>query len=232
MLFDKDGTLCRSDGYLCALALARAQFCVELCGDSQLLDPLLKAYGLHEQQLDPSGSTAVASRDDNLISTATVLAAAGHSWSQSRQWAEQALHRADAQLGECKAQLTPPLDGLESALQTLHQAGVVLAVISSDRGPSLEAFLQAHGLRHWFKAVHGSERRPRKPDPAAALKLCDEFGVAPQRCGLIGDSADDLAMAAGAQLGWSLAFTGGWSRPLQLQGSHGAIANWSELPDL
>lgn len=232
MLFDKDGTLCRSDGYLCALALARAQFCVELCGDPQLQQPLLQAYGLRHQQLDPAGCTAVASRDDNLISTATVLAAAGHSWSQSRQWAEQALRLADAQLGERKAQLTPPLAGLETALETLQQRGVVLAVISSDRGPSIEAFLEAHGLRHWFKAVHGCERRPRKPDPAAALTLCQELGVEPQRCGLIGDSADDLAMAAGAQLGWSLAFTGGWSRPLPLQGSHGAIACWSELPEL
>ena len=69
-------------------------------------------------------------------------------------------------------------------------------------------------------------------DPAAALALCEELGVAPQRCGLIGDAADDLAMAQGAGLAWSLAFTGGWSVPLKLQGSHGSLASWAERPEL
>ena len=54
----------------------------------------------------------------------------------------------------------------------------------------------------------------------------------PQRCGLIGDAADDLAMAQGAGLAWSLAFTGGWSAPLMLEGSHGSFATWSQSPEL
>ena len=68
MLFDKDGTLCRSDGFLSALAQARALCCAELSGEPSITEPLLMAYGLRNGQLDPSGSTAVASRHDNLIS--------------------------------------------------------------------------------------------------------------------------------------------------------------------
>jgi len=232
VLFDKDGTLSRSDGFLSALAQARALCCAELSADPSITTPLLRAYGLRNGQLDPCGSTAVASRHDNLISTATVLAAAGHSWGQARQWAQTALDQADAQLAGSKAQRTPPLPGLRPALEQWHSQGLKLAVISSDLGPSLEAFLQTHGLRHLFCAVHGAERSPRKPDPAAALALCHELGVAPQRCGLIGDAADDLAMAAAAGLGWSLAFTGGWSVPLELEGSHGSLATWTESPSL
>tara|TARA_B100002019_G_scaffold234099_1_gene208256 strand:+ start:422 stop:1120 length:699 start_codon:yes stop_codon:yes gene_type:complete len=232
VLFDKDGTLCRSDGFLSALAQARALCCAELTGEPSITEPLLMAYGLRNGQLDPSGSTAVASRHDNLISTATVLAAAGHSWGQARQWAQAALDQADAQLAGSKAQRTPPLAGLTPVLERWHQQGLKLAVISSDLGPSLEAFLRAHGLRHLFCAVHGAERSPRKPDPAAALALCQELGVEPQRCGLIGDAADDLAMAKGAGLAWSLAFTGGWSEPLTLAGSHGSFANWAQCPTL
>ena len=232
MLFDKDGTLCRSDGFLSALAQARALCCVELCGDHSLTAPLLAAYGLRNGQLDPAGSTAVASRHENLISTATVLAAAGCSWGQARQWAQTALDQADAQLASSKAQRTTPLPGLQPVLERWHRQGLKLAVISSDLGPSLEAFLQTHGLRHLFCAVHGAERSPRKPNPAAALALCDELGVEPQRCGLIGDAADDLAMAKGAGLAWSLAFTGGWSVPFTLEGSHGSFANWGQSPEL
>ena len=45
MLFDKDGTLCRSDGFLSALAQARALCCAELTGEPSITEPLLMAYG-------------------------------------------------------------------------------------------------------------------------------------------------------------------------------------------
>ena len=232
MLFDKDGTLCRSDGYLCALAQARAQFCVELCGEHSLMDPLLRAYGMVNGSLDPTGATAVASRHDNLISTATVLAAAGHSWAEARRWAGEAMAQADQLLAADKAARTPPTAGLEQLLERLAKQGIKLAVLSSDTGPSLEAFLQVHGLRQWFSVVHGSDREPRKPDPAAVLELCAALQVSPQRCGLIGDADDDLTMAQAAGMGWSLAYTAGWQRPLNLQGSHGSLASWAEMPEL
>jgi phosphoglycolate phosphatase len=232
VLFDKDGTLCRSDGYLCALAQARAQSCVELCGDPELLTPLLQAQGIRGGSLDPAGAMAVASRHENLISCATVLAAAGHSWGQARRWARAAMDHADEQLAAFKAERTPPTAGLPRLLERLSSRGIKLAVLSSDTGPSLEAFLKAHELRHWFSAVHGCDREPRKPDPAAVLALCDTLQVRPERCGLIGDADDDLAMAKTAGLAWSLAYTSGWQRLLPLEGSHGSLASWDEMPEL
>ena len=106
------------------------------------------AYGLRNGQLDPSGSTAVASRHDNLISTATVLAAAGHSWGQARQWAQAALDQADAQLAGSKAQRTPPLAGLTPVLERWHQQGLKLAVTSSDLGP--RSLLMTASFSPWW----------------------------------------------------------------------------------
>ena len=166
MLFDKDGTLCRSDGFLSALAQARALCCAELTAIQASANPCCRAYGLRNGQLDPSGSTAVASRHDNLISTATVLAAAGHSWGQARQWAQAALDQADAQLAGSKAQRTPPLPGLKPVLERWHRQGLKLAVISSDLGPSLEAFL--HYPRPAPSVLCGPWRRTQPPQTGSS----------------------------------------------------------------
>ena len=182
MLFDKDGTLCRSDGFLSALAQARALCCAELSGDSGISEALLMAYGLRNGQLDPSGSTAVASRHDNLISTATVLAAAGHSWGQARQWAQAALDQADAQLAGSKAQRTPPLPGLKPVLERWHRQGLKLAVISSDLGPSLEAFLPTACaicfVRSMAPNAAPANRIQPRPWPCAKSLACNPSAAA------------------------------------------------------
>ncbi|MEN9878961.1 MAG: hypothetical protein RLZZ158_2000 [Cyanobacteriota bacterium] len=232
VLFDKDGTLCRSDSYLFALAQARASYCAQLAADASLEALLLRAYGVTATGLRCDGATAVASRHDNLISTATVLAAAGHSWGQARHWASEALQQADRQWADRKPQLTPPTPGLYSLLERLQAADLQLAIISSDLGDNLEAFLAEYQLRHYFQAVHGADRPLAKPNPAAAQALCQELGLAPAQCGIIGDAQDDLTMAAAAGLGWSLAYTGGWDPAPVLTGSHGHIQHWDQLAPL
>jgi len=232
VLFDKDGTLCRSDSYLLALAQARAFYCAQLAGDASLEASLLRAYGVTASGLRADGATAVASRHDNLISTATLLAAAGHPWGHARQWASEALIEADRQWADRKPQLTPPTPGLCPLRERLPAAGLQLAIISSDLGDNLEAFLAEYQLRHYFQAVHGADRPLAKPNPAAAHALCQELGLAPAQCGMIGDAEDDLRMAAAAGLGWSLAYTGGWDPAPVLTGSHGHIQHWDQLTPL
>ena len=232
MLFDKDGTLCNSENYLEALANARASFCIDISAKPELFPPLLAAYGLSKNGINPAGATAVASRNSNLISTATVLAMNGVDWCAAQEWAEIAFSRADFALADRKAQLTPPLPGLVALLQRLQQKGITLAILSSDLGPSLETFLQHYELRQFFSAVYGAERNPSKPNPAAALTLCNELGFEPQYCGMVGDAQADLTMAAAAGLGWNLAYNGGWKQPLQLSGSHGYLQHWDQLAPL
>ena len=232
MLFDKDGTLCLSGSYLTALAIARADFCGSLSGINNLQAPLLAAYGISEKGIDPAGATAVASRQNNLISTATVLAIHGVDWCQAQQWAETALAQADVALADRKAKLTPPTPGLVAMLQRLQERGITMAILSSDIGSSLEDFLLEHQLMHFFKAIYGADRNPAKPDPAAAISVCEILAVNPGACGMVGDAEADLSMAAAAGLGWSLAYQGGWDLPLQLSGSHGHLQHWDQFAPL
>ena len=87
VLFDKDGTLSISEPQLLTLAKARVFLCLELAAPAiapqakQELQHLLeRAYGLGAEAICPAGITAVASRDHNLIATATALVQVGLGW--------------------------------------------------------------------------------------------------------------------------------------------------------
>lgn len=230
VIFDKDGTLCHSQDYLLALALARVNHAMTLTGGGPRLRALLEHIsGVRAGHLDPAGSTAVASRHDNLISIAAALCSEGFSWHQARHWAEQALAAADAQLAPQKCRRTPPTAGLTALLERLRSRGVRIAVLSNDQNASLEAFLSGHGLRALVDVVRGSDTPPHKPDPEAALLICRQLGCRPEATGLVGDAADDLQVAATAGLAWSLAYTGAWQPAPTLIGSHGHLNDWSLL---
>lgn len=230
VIFDKDGTLCQSQGYLLELAMARVNHAMELAqGSARLRSLLERISGLRQGHLDPAGSTAVASRHDNLISIASALCSEGCSWHQARLWAEQALAAADAQLASDKWRRTPPTAGLALLLQRLRASGVRIAVLSNDQNASLEAFLQGHNLRALVDVVRGSDVPPHKPDPDSALLLCRQLGCRPGATGLVGDASDDMQLAAAAGLAWSLAYTGGWQPAPRLTGSHGHLNDWSQL---
>lgn len=230
VIFDKDGTLCQSQAYLLELARARVDEAMALAQGNQGLRQLLERIsGIHGGHLDPAGSTAVASRHDNLIALASALSSEGHSWFHGRCWAEQALAAADARLDPLKWRRTPPTDGLRDLLQRLRSRGVRIAVLSNDREASLESFLLHHGLRNLVDAVRGCDLPPHKPDPEAALLLCRQLACRPEATGLVGDAADDLQVAAEAGLAWSLAYTGGWQPEPVLAGSHGHLNDWSQL---
>ena len=94
VLFDKDGTLSHSEPHLLTLAEARIEAALDLwstLGQSHNpeLRPLLsRAFGLEDEGLHPAGTLAVAARQDNLISTATVFCLLGRSWPEALNLAE------------------------------------------------------------------------------------------------------------------------------------------------
>ena len=91
IIFDKDGTLSNSEEYLLELAKTRIQFAVNKFRKSKinnlkiiLLKKLLNSiYGLRKESLSANGSLAIASREQNIISTATIFNLFGFDWFQS-----------------------------------------------------------------------------------------------------------------------------------------------------
>ena len=242
VLFDKDGTLSISEPQLLTLATARVFLCLEqavgvlpaiVLPDLQQL--LERAYGLHAAAICPAGITAVASRDHNLIATATALVQVGLGWPEALALSEQVFAQADQQDARrslaAQAATSTTTDGLHCWLEQLNAAGVLCAVISNDDMAGIEHFLASHSLEGFFAGLWSAEHRPRKPDPAAVHGLCEQLGVAAGRCALIGDANSDLRMAVAAGIPHQLAlgYTAAWSTPPPLAEPHPLIHSWSEL---
>ncbi|MEX1324067.1 MAG: HAD-IA family hydrolase [Synechococcaceae cyanobacterium] len=243
VLFDKDGTLCHSEPRLLALAQARVVHCQWLLSERHPelaaavvceLGPRLEAtYGLQGDAIHPAGTTAVASREHNLISTATALAQLGLGWPEALDLAEVVFAHTDRRdsspndSGSDPAPGTTP--GLEQILQQLNSAGVACAVISNDDQQGIESFLTSHNLHNSFVALRSADHWPRKPDPAAVADLCSELGVEPGRCALIGDANSDLVMGERAGVGLVLGYSAGWRQRPPLAPRFPQLAHWREL---
>jgi phosphoglycolate phosphatase len=237
VLFDKDGTMSHSEPMLVTLAQARVFHCLNLADlatddperHCDLGDLLHRAYGLAPEGVHPAGTMAVASRDQNLVATATALVQVGLGWPEALAMAEAVFARTDALHGQGSEQRPSPTTGLRPLLESLRLAGVRCAVISNDHVDGIEAFLAAHDLASYVQAIWSAEHQPRKPDPAAVHGLCAELGVAVESCALIGDANSDLRMARAAGVPVVLGYRAGWRRPVDLDDSFLQLDHWEEL---
>lgn len=238
ILFDKDGTLSLSEPGLLTLSRARLQACLEHVPEShrpQFQNLLERAYGLVGDQLNPAGTTAVASRSHNLISTATAFCQVGLGWPEALAHSEAVFASIDRehlqghgdQPGE--APLAPLTEGVRPLLLELHRSGVLLAVISNDDSEGIHRFLGGHGLSDLFQEIWSADMRPAKPDPGAVRCLCTRLGVSPSACALIGDASSDLHMAERAGVAVALGYSAGWSSRPPLPEHLPRLDHWHEL---
>lgn len=214
IIFDKDGTLADVRQYLIHLGLERSHRL-----DNQLPgagDRLQKAFGMQGKALDPFGLLAVGTRQENAIAAATYLAETGYSWQQAMQIVQAVFQSADRALPP-KAAQTPPFPGIPPLLRHLSEAGLKLAVLSSDSLENITAFLEHHRLQSWFQGWMGAEPgKPTKPDPILVHYLCDQMGVTPATTLMVGDAPGDLQMAQASGMAGGIGVTWGWGdRPWQ-----------------
>ena len=235
VLFDKDGTLSHSEPHLLALADARINKAVKVAQEqapalnpSELSHTLRRAFGVDQGMLDPGGTLAVASRQDNIASSATVFCLMGCSWPQALSLAHTCFDAVD-QEGLIDTTPSPLINGAGQLLRNLHQQGVTAAVISNDTHSGIEDFLAHHQLGAGIAGIWSADDHPRKPDPQAVLELCNRLGLPPQRCALVGDAETDLQMALEAGIGGVIGFTGGWKRAPKLPSAQHLLHSWDHL---
>ncbi|MEM0979833.1 MAG: HAD family hydrolase, partial [Cyanobacteria bacterium P01_H01_bin.58] len=208
VLFDKDGTLADSHGFLHKLAIARSQYLeqhVPGTGSS-----LMAAFGCDTTTCNTSGLMAVGTRYENEIAAATYVAAQSKAWGEALVIAQQAFIAADQQFRR-KAIATPPYADIVPMLEQLARHGVRLAVLSGDTTPNVQDFVDCYDLTHLVSWCAGSEKMPRKPDPQMLWQACQQLQVLPEHSLVIGDSILDRQLAHQGQAQAFISVTWGGS---------------------
>ncbi|MBD2678134.1 MULTISPECIES: HAD family hydrolase [Nostoc] len=202
ILFDKNGTLEDSETFLRSLAQKAARLI-----DAQVPgvgEPLLMAFGVNGNILDPAGIVSVASRRETEIAAAAYIAETGRGWFECLKIARQALDEAEKYLGQTPS---PLFVGSLEILKYLHEAGVKLGILSAATNYEVQQFVAHHQLSDYIQLQMGVDEGPSKPDPVLFLQACQALGVEPSATLMVGDSVGDMQMARDAKAAGSIGIT-------------------------
>tara|TARA_Y100001968_G_scaffold83141_1_gene74262 strand:+ start:244 stop:1032 length:789 start_codon:yes stop_codon:yes gene_type:complete len=240
IIFDKDGTLSNSEEYLIELAKVRIEFLIQKLKELKinnlkifLFKKLLQTvFGLKNNSLSANATLAIASRKENIISTATIFALFGFDWFQSHSTVQAIFDEVDIFLSEKKENTHKPrtlFPGAFDLLKSLKNEGVCIALMTNDTQAGIEEFICGNKLEGIFDYLWSAEKQPSKPNPKAVIELCKRMNLKPSECALVSDADTDLKMAKEADIPIVIGFAGGWKNPPNLTEKHFSIKKLNEL---
>ncbi len=240
IIFDKDGTLSNSEECLLELARTRIDFFEDKFKKLKLNNIkiwllkkfLISVYGLKKNCLSANGSLAIASREQNIISTATIFTLFGFDWFQSLSIGREIFNEVDIYLSNQKVNKQKQrtlISGALNLLVSLKKKGVSIALMTNDTQRGIEEFIYRHKLEGIFDYIWSAENQPSKPNPKAVIELCKKMNFSPSDCALISDADTDLRMAKEADIPIIVGFTGGWKIPPTLTEQRFLIEKLNEL---
>lgn len=114
---------------------------------------------------------------------------------------ERALAFFLAYYNEHRLDYTTLYPGASQALESLHQDGVRMAVLTNKPVNISRLILEGLGVAHLFFRIYGGNSFDRKkPDPVGIHALMTEAGVGAERTLMIGDSGVDMQTARNARV--------------------------------
>ncbi len=225
VIFDKDGTLEDSQEFLRNLGQKRSRLI-----DAQIPgvgEPLLMAFGINGNTLDPTGLLAVGSNRENEIAAAAYIAETGRGWLESLGIAHRAFDEANRVLKT--AAPSSLFVGCLEVLQVLSAAGLKLGILSAASTQQVQAFVERHQLENYVQLKMGVDTGPSKPDPVLFLQACQKLGVEPSFTLMVGDSAGDIEMARRAGAAGCIGICWGLPQAAHLGAADVAIAQLDEI---
>lgn len=195
--FDKDGTLTDVHAYwahICGLRATRLAGVHAL--DAKAAAGLLDAMGVAaEGRLKSEGPVGYHPRPAVIDAVRRKLNEQGVA--ASADAIGKIFAEIDAELHGTGDYRLVVLAGAAELLKVLSRRGLRMSLYTSDRAANAEAVFERLGLRRFFTAIVGGDsvKRP-KPDPEGFLLACRAAGAAPGESAYVGDTLDDLKMAA------------------------------------
>ena len=99
----------------------------------------------------------------------------------------------------CWAENTRPYPGIPELLAELDRRGIAKTVLSNKPDAFTKQTVEKLLGEFHFEIVRGATPEiPTKPDPAGAIRIADELGIAPRRFVYLGDTDTDMRTANAA----------------------------------
>lgn len=154
-------------------------------------------YDFQQKKLLPDTPAAVASGEQFMTIASFLLYQNGVSWTA----AEQAVGYAAAHTFSSShtLELLHLIGDVNSTFIRLRQAGIELAIATSDGRASTEQTIAHFGWQHQLAAtVCADDGLPKKPAPDAIYAICDQTNIPATRALMVGDSTGDIACGRAA----------------------------------
>jgi len=162
------------------------------------VNALLAELGYAPLSIDAVG-TMIGKGMANLVRRALALATDVSAEAVDEAEVKDALNRYQAHYASRLGHETRLFPGMVDGLQRLREMGIPLAVITNKATRFVRPHLVAAGIDDYFSVVIGGDDLPtKKPDPGPLLHVAAQFGIAPGRLLMVGDSGNDVEAARGA----------------------------------
>ena len=215
--FDKDGTLVDLELMWGRLAVAWVERLVAGTGNKELERDLYSSLGYdpRHRRTKPQSPLAIATRGQLRAIAAGALYRHGIPWTQAEEHAVCAFETSSVLP---LADLIQPMGNVSGILERLQDAGVRVAIITTDHRAETEETLRLMAIAHLVDhTVCGDDGLLPKPAPDMLLAACEKLEVAPIRTAVVGDTVADLLMAQRAGAGFKAAVLTGAGDPVQLR---------------
>lgn len=231
LIFDKDGVLLDLTKTWLPVAIDITHLLSKLTNGKVPAPIFQNAIGIDEasQSVDPNGLFAAGSSLDQQVACAAIAPElSAHFPTQSYRDAITAIVAKNA--------LRPPMPhgDIKTALQTLHDAGYPMAILTNDSEQSARSSLERLDIAHFFGMVVGYDTGyGGKPDPTGFHAICQHFGKDAAHTIMIGDTGADKGVADAAGAGRFIGISANYPDPTDaLQGTDHLLPNIETLPAL